>query len=579
MPSICALVCVCLSPLFVAAQTAANSSTAAANAEENRPTFRVTSRLVLVDVVVTGKKGEFIRGLQPINFIVLENGREQKITGFNAHSSFATGEEAAQKLQLPPNIHSNFRTPEPGHPISIVLFDLLNTAYLERIYAKQQMLKFLSSMPEGEPVALFVLGSKLRMLQGFTQSSDALIAAAKQILNSNESAHLETSGQELSDAAAMDDIMKDASGLAPASAVSIAGSLSDEVGAQTNVRVFSTLRSLQAMASMVAGYSGRKNLIWLSADFPVAFGPGFDLAFVSAPGSSTRAGTNNANMYVDELHKTSTLLASSEIAVYPISVRGLTTQAPSAASMVKPAGPARQSFARWATQTTMDDIAKETGGEAFYSQNDLRKLIERSMDEGTNYYTLAYVPQDHTWDGRYRKIEVRVALDGAKLHYREGYYAAPDIATDQKTAAQLLASAMQPAVPESTSILFKVQVLPPTAERKTVSIDFAVSPSDLSFADTPDQRKAATVDFMAVALDRNQKEAGVASNTVAAAMRPAAYQQILKTGFPGHLDLEVKPGRYLLRLGVIDRNTERIGTLDVSLTVPEVTAANRQQAR
>jgi hypothetical protein len=264
------------------------------------------------------------------------------------------------------------------------------------------------------------------------------------------------------------------------------------------------------------------------------------------------------------------------MALYPISVRGLTTDVDTAASMritgTSQSEGQQRTFARWGVQDTMEDIARETGGDAFFNQNDLRSLMQRSLDEGTNYYTLAYSPQDHNWNSSYRKIEVRVAAEGVKLGYREGYFAVPEQTADQKTAAQLLAAAMQPSVPESTSLLFKAQVLPPANGRKTISIDFAVSPSALAFTAGSDQRQNATLDFMAVALDRNQKESGVASNTIAATMRPETYQEVLKTGFPGHLDLELKPGRYLLRLGVIDHNNQKIGTLDVPLQIPGETA-------
>jgi VWFA-related protein len=547
--------------LGIAAQTAPGPSS---NATDNGPTFHATSRLVLVDVVVTGKRGEFIRDLKPADFTILENGKSVKISGFSVHTE-TTSNTPTQKLQLPPNVYTNFTAPQPGHPITIVLLDMLNTEYLERAYARQQMLKFLSSMPEGQPIALFVLGSKLRMLQGFTQSSDALVAAAKRILDKDENARLHTSEQEVSDASAMDAMLATYAGRSPASAVSIADALRDEQAAQTDVRIFSTLRSLQALGTMVAGYGGRKNLIWLSSDFPITFGPGFDLAFTAAPGGRHGA---NSNLYVDELHNTSSMLASSQVAVYPISVRGLTTEGPGASDMGAAAGIAQQTLARWGTETTMDDIARETGGEAFYNQNDLRRLMMRSLDEGTNYYTLAYVPQDPNWDARYRKIDIKVAVEGVKLRYRNGYYATPNKATNQNDAAHLLAAAMQPAVPESTSLLFEVQVLPPAADHKSVSIDFVLSPGNLSLLDSADQRKNAAIDFMAVALDKNLKESGIASNTVAAAMRPETYQQVLKTGFPGHLDLDLKPGKYLLRLGVIDRNSEKIGTLAVPLDIP-----------
>jgi hypothetical protein len=129
-------------------------------------------------------------------------------------------------------------------------------------------------------------------------------------------------------------------------------------------------------------------------------------SFTSAPGTRNAV---NANFYVQALHKTSATLASSQIAVYPISVRGLETNGPGASDMGGVLGfsdRALQTFTRWSTEYRMEDIARETGGEAFYNQNDLRNLTLRRLDEGTSYYTLAYVPEDRDWDGRYRKMEV-----------------------------------------------------------------------------------------------------------------------------------------------------------------------------
>jgi hypothetical protein len=77
---------------------------------------------------------------------------------------------------------------------------------------------------------------------------------------------------------------------------------------------------------------------------------------------------------------------------------------------------------------------------------------------------------------------------------------------------------------------------------------------------------------MAVAIDKNLQQAGVVADTVDATLRGEAFQQVFKTGFPAHLELELKPGKYVLRLGTIDRNSERIGTVDVPIDVPIETA-------
>ena len=45
------------------------------------------------------------------------------------------------------------------------------------------------------------------------------------------------------------------------------------------------------------------------------------------------------------------------------------------------------------------------------------------------------------------------------------------------------------------------------------------------------------------------------------------YKEFLKTGFPAHQELKLGPGNYVLRLGVMDRSNQKIGTVEVPLTI------------
>ena len=565
--SFCALIV--FSFVSVTAQTpskapeGSSGSGAAPASPEGRPTFRASSRLVLVDVVVTDKKGVFIRNLKPADFTVFEDGKPQRITAFGAHVA-ADSRRPAPQIDLPPHQYTNYNGLSPDHPISIVLLDMMNTVITERAYARQQMLKFLRSMPTGQPVALFALTDTLKMIQGFTQNSDALIAAAKAVQDKNESVRSHIGEEDMEDAEATVAQLA-ALGTPPHVAAFLFRALNGERQYQMDARVRSTLAALRVLAAAVAGYPGRKNLIWLSGDFPIALGPEGD----SDPKLP------NYLAYQNEVHETTAQLSSSQIAVYPIDVRGL--QDFSATASLGRASSAglmgRQFNAQAKTETTMKEIAEETGGEAFYNDNDLRSLMLRSLDQGSNYYTLAYVPLNHDWNGAYRKIDVKVAGESLKLRHRKGYYALPESTANASDAAHLLMAAMHATVPESTRLLMKVQVLPPDAQRKTVSVDLALVPSQLIFLDTDDQHKKATVDFMAVALDKNLKDAAVVSNTVDANLLPDMYQKMMQGAFPGHFELDLKPGKYVLRMGAIDRNSQKIGTIDVPLEVSAETAA------
>ena len=74
----------------------------------------------------------------------------------------------------------------------------------------------------------------------------------------------------------------------------------------------------------------------------------------------------------------------------------------------------------------MDEIAAQTGGRAIYNMSDLKVAMQRSLEHGATYYTLAYSPRNKKWNGAFRRITLKVNLPDVKLDYRGGYYATKD---------------------------------------------------------------------------------------------------------------------------------------------------------
>jgi hypothetical protein len=219
----------------------------------------------------------------------------------------------------------------------------------------------------------------------------------------------------------------------------------------------------------------------------------------------------------------------------------------------------------------MNDIASQTGGKAFYNTNGLQSAMRRSIERGSNYYTLAYAPQNAVWDGKFRRVEVKVSR-AAKLEYRHGYFALADEAPpSEKEIKQMLLAAMQPGTLESTMMPFVVQVLPPQKLTDPLRVDYVIDPRQVVFKETPDSRKHAVIDLMAVAWDANDHDAGHVSDTLDAALSPETFERVSKTGIRTHQELTLKSGSYHLRIGVMDRSNQSIGTLDVPVTI-EATA-------
>ncbi len=571
------------------------------SADRDTPVFQVETRQVLVDVVVRDHGRQFMAGLKPNAFTILEDGKPQKIVAMTMHAQAATPAAPAAPLKLPPNQYTNYTVADPDRPLTLVLLDLLNTHAIDQAYARKQMIEFLRALPPGRKVALFVLRTKLTMLQGFTGDSDILVAAAK-MLRPERSLTMtsEADRQSLEISAASLDNNTSARG-SPASSASpdssmaaaIGRALGEEQDHQQVQRMGLTLDALATLARAVSAYPGRKNLLWLSGEIPLQFGPDFQV-YEQAGQQSAGIHAGDLQAQTPSIHETAALFTASQIAVYPIDIRGVTNtgtgtniSSPTLIGGVEESGNMSGRFARrmgqmqWDDREAMSDIARETGGTAFFGTNDLKGALETSTQEGENYYTIAYTPENHKWNGKYRKIELKCSATGAKLTYRRGYYALADTFVSQDTkavegqVAHLFATAMQPEAPTSTAVLLKVQVLPPDTTHKTVRIDYAINPRDVVFAGTPENDRHLTLDLMAVAWDKDGKDAGHSSDRIDSSVPTKAYEDVMRSYIPAHQELELGPGTYTLRLGVVDRSSRKIGTLDVPLTIPALPSSDK----
>src|SRR4051794_32175306 len=81
-------------------------ATPSSSKSETQATFRATTRMVLVDAVVTGKKGDFIRKLAPSDFEILEDGKPQRIAAFAEHAG-SNPTQREDQSPLPPNQFTN----------------------------------------------------------------------------------------------------------------------------------------------------------------------------------------------------------------------------------------------------------------------------------------------------------------------------------------------------------------------------------------------------------------------------------------------------------------------------------------
>ena len=597
-----------VAPQSGGATAASVASLAPAPESSTIPTFKAKARLVQVDVSVIDKQGRPVKGLKQSDFTVLEDGKPQDVNVFEEHVATAASATPASTANtapaLPPNTFTNRLSTPVEETLNILLLDLWNTPLNDQAYARKQTIEFLKALPPGKRIALFVLSGRLMLVQGFTNDSARLVAAAEKTFT-DRSLLLTTETERQQQLGLNSEIARNAApGISAPGAP--AGSLNNlQPGAsnldfgnslardrtqrgmdslRTTQRVGFTLDAFSALARSVSGYPGRKNLIWLSGSFPVRLRPeGLNLKASGSSAADEIAGLNATPDFRAAVKTATSDLATARIAVYPLDVRGvltagvdITVGAAESSAFADSGTPDAysqnlntQSDSRYGDRSSMKEVAQETGGEVL-SGNDLRNAIARGIDDGSYYYTLAYTPNKDDKNPNFRRLDVKVSDANVKLAYRPGYYPNGNPASPPATKTHPLIAAMQPGAPPSTVVPITAEVLPPDSTSDKVRVNYTIDIAGIDFDETPDHRRRAVLDYLAVAFSKDGKPIGQASNTVEAIMPEADYQSTLKSGLKLHQEIALAPGDYILRLGVMDHGAQKIGTMEVPLVIGKV---------
>lgn len=543
-------------------------------------TIRTSTRLVVVDVVVTDKKGQPITGLKPDDFTVEENGKKQKVAIFTP-----PGSNQGSPQSPPSGVLSN--RPEflkPAGAPTVLVLDAANSPFKDQAYGRSQMLKYvLEQSHAGTPMAVMALTDQLRMFQNFTTDPKILTTAIKNLQPEQPIlqpvAPLEASGSNGGDSGLH-------GGMAAAIAVAqneVANFANLTAGYDLERRTLITIEAMRSLSRMLGGLPGRKNVVWLTASLPFdlipedrAVSDAELMADLPGQGRQRSVGVNAAGsqaaeqrmMHAQEIRDAETRLASANIAIYPVDLRGLVGGMESLAAVsyahsndIHGAGIANSALAQsgglQTSQDTMREIAAETGGKVYINENEIKEGIALAAADDKASYSIGYYPENKKWDGKYRSIKIKVAQGDTQVRHRKGYFAvdptqAKDANYDRDVAAALAFNA------PATQISFMAQAKP--GDPGKVRVVFLVDAHTLSAEDSGGNKKM-NVSLYASVYGSNGKSLGTRSIKVDRAFDAATYQQILEKGMMVPIDLDVPSGGKELRLAVLDNKTGLIGTV------------------
>jgi VWFA-related protein len=514
--------------------------------------IKVTSELVLANVVVRDKKGNLVRGLKKEDFTLYEDGKKQEISTFDFENvdelAFAGGAEAtvtgeAAAAPAPAGVLKKTSGPimdARDRRVVVLFFDFsaMEPDQIDRCVDAAK--KYVNAqMRPADIVALISLSTNMRIDQDFTDDK-ARILSVLSAYNSGEG-----QGFEMGDTGSAEGTPETGGAYTP-----------DD----TDYNTFSAdwkLLALQSTMKTLGKIQQKKSLIYFSNG-------------ISQTGNDNQAA----------LRAATAAAVKNNVSIYSVDVRGL--------QAFPPGGEAQNASLHGqsayngnavlndlsgnaASQETLSTLSADTGGKAFFDANDFSGVFSQVQKDTSAYYVLGFTSSNTLKDGHYRRLRVTVNRADVKLEFRPGYYAGRDYQhlnrADREAQLQdeLAAELPQTDVPLYAGTAYFRQ----DESHYYLAVSLVVPGSQIPFVQEKDKDNA-TIDIIGeVRLDgKGRVPVGQLRDTVKLALDSA--QQVRRKNVQYNTGFVLAPGNYHLKFIVRENQTGRMGSFETDVQVPDL---------
>jgi VWFA-related protein len=561
-----------------AALAAQEAQKPAAPPPSETPTFPAQVEQVIVDAVVTDKKGNPIKGLTKDDMTVTEDGVPQQVVSFEA---VQVPDAPSQTPPPPPIVSVNTAPEERRGRTFVILFDDMNITPWRANQAKAAVASFLEKgTREGDRVSLISSAGGV----WWTARMEAGRPKLLEMLKRFDGRWIpDTSNERMSDWEAMrihvyrDPLVAERvlrryeqygvtavlgrSQNQDAASAMTAGTADDpylngrasEVYYQAVTRLRTTLDTLERALNGLATAKGRKSVILVSEGF-----------------------IHDIN--VDEFKRVNEASRRANAAIYFLNARGLEGMPVYMTAEFGPALPDQDVGFAFAESLDAvagaDDVADESGGFTVRNTNNLAGGIQKIANETQAYYLLGYIPSNTARDGKYRKIQVKLANPkGLEVRARKGYYAPSDSAKTAMTAKKGVDPVIQAALDSPwaedgiplrmTHYIGDEKSLGKAAVLVATEVDIRA----LQFEEK-DGRELADLQFLLVVAHRESGEFFRYDQGVSMKLQPSTRERLDRLWYPIVREFELKSGDYQAKIVVRDPKSGRVGTVIHEFEVP-----------
>jgi VWFA-related protein len=589
------LITIGLSPALVCSQTPAS--------QDQDEVIRVRSNEVRLDVVVKDKKGRQVRDLKATDFEVSEDGVPQKVESFRFVTREATPVTAETNKAKPSGPDS--ATPTAGArstpAITALVFDRLSPE--ARALARKAGLAYAQEgMAAGSFTGVFGIDQSLRTVQTFTDNTQLIKDAVERATGAVNSTYASGAGKMRENAdrsIALDQQMSSATASAAAAgaaqdsaAASAAGAAAGQAAAEQKLlemqtqmlaqyerlerdqEGFATINSLLAVISPMQNLPGRKTIIFFSEGMKLP--PNVQQKFPAVINAANRANVSIYSIDAAGLR----IQAGTTEAARELNSLSAARMAQQGSSRDTSSGPymraleRNEDLLRFDSRSGLGSLSDQTGGFLIHDTNDLAAGLRRIDEDMNGYYFLTYVPQNKDYDGRFRRINVKVARANVEIQSRQGYYAVESAGQlpmlDYEAPA--IAAARNWKTGSRSNSLRSGALSYPIPGRDGFTLILAEAPlSGFKFAAANDNKTYRT-DFSIVALIRDESEQVIQKLSQHYGLTGALQdmETVRKGNVLFYREAQLPPGKYHVQLIAYDAAIDGVNVSSTPLEISNV---------
>jgi len=513
------------------------------------PVLKVSTEIVLVNVVAHDKHGNLIKDLKKEDFTLYEDGKKQELASFDfekvdemvmAGAAGTTVTGTADKNDAGGLLNKKAQKSLDARDRRLMLmffdFSAMEPDDIDRgVDAAKKYVQ--SKMQPADMVALMSLATNLQLDLDFTDDKDKILAKLS-AYNGGQGQGFENGAEGSSEGTA-----------------ETSGSYTAD---DTDYNTFSADRKLLALESVMQGMGKipqKKSLIYFSNGI-------------------TQSGVDNQSA----LREATAAAVRANVSIYPVDVRGLSAfppggQAQSASlhgqSAYTGASVLNDLNGNDASQETLYTLAADTGGKAFMDTNDLSGVFSVVQKDTSAYYVLGYTSSNHSRDGRYRRLKVQLNRPDVKLEYRAGYYADRDYQHMKLTDREAqLEDELAAELPETDVALYAgAAYFRQDDSHYYLAVSLVIPGSQIPFVQAKDKDNA-TIDIIGDVLESGKLPVGRLRDTVKLAVDSS--QQVRRKNVQYNTGFVLAPGNYRLKFVVRENRSGRMGSFETDVRIPDL---------